>query len=120
MAERLPLNPATMTGATFPPTFTVDEDLFQDLARQWRKETAHHSLMFKKAMHPLYQRIIGLGWGVTPLLLRELQATPGGYWFWALEAVTSENPAANAQNIDDARQAWLIWGKGVSSCTHKE
>ena len=111
MAERLSPNLVAPTGAVFRPEFAVDEELFQALAGQWRKETAHHSLMFKKAMHPLYQRIIGLGWGVTPLILKDLQTRPGGHWFWALEAVTGENPAAALESLDEAIQAWLNWGK---------
>lgn len=43
------------------------------------------------AMHPAYQRIIGLGPEVAPLLLRELERQPD-HWFWALKALTGADP----------------------------
>ncbi len=42
------------------------------------------------AMLNPYQRIIGIGWPVVPLILDELQREPD-QWFWALEAITDEN-----------------------------
>ena len=86
------------------------EGLFQELADQWRRETAHLSLAIKKVMHPAYQRIIGLGPGAVPLILRELQRRPG-HWFWALNAITGEDPARPEDTISEAAHAWLRWGK---------
>ena len=61
---------------------------------------------------PSYQRIIGLGPSAIPLILRELENEPG-HWFWALAALTGENPAAQgtAGNVDAMREAWLQWGR---------
>ena len=84
--------------------------LFHELAEQWRNETSHLSLALKQVMHPAYQRIIGLGPSAVPLILRELQREPD-HWFWALEAITGEKPAAAGSNIAQATQAWLQWGK---------
>ena len=89
---------------------TDTEGLFQQLADQWRKETAHLSLAIKKVMHPAYQRIIGLGPDAVPLILRELQRKPG-HWFWALKAITGEDPAQPEDTISQAAQAWLRWGQ---------
>lgn len=105
--------PVTTGGAkqsplVVPPTDT--EGLFQQLADQWRKETAHLSLAIKKVMHPAYQRIIGLGPDAVPLILRELQRKPG-HWFWALKAITGEDPAKPNDTISQATQAWLQWGQ---------
>lgn len=86
------------------------EGLFQELANQWRKETAHLSLAIKKVMHPAYQRIIGLGPDAVPLILRELQRR-SGHWFWALKAITGEDPAQPEDTVSEATQAWLQWGK---------
>ena len=52
------------------------EQTFQRLAREWKEETAHLSSMTKMVMHPKYQRIIGMGPAVLPLLFRELQKIP--------------------------------------------
>src|SRR2546427_853631 len=68
------------------------ERLFHKLAEQWRKETAHLSLVIKKVTHPAYQRIIGLGLDAVPLILCELQRRPSN-WFWALKAITGVDPA---------------------------
>jgi len=35
--------------------------------------------------------MIGLGWPVVPLILEELNREPN-QWFWALEAITEQNP----------------------------
>lgn len=86
------------------------EGLFQELADQWRKDTAHLSLAIKKVMHPAYQRIIGLGPDAAPLILRELQRKPG-HWFWALKAITGEAPTHPEDNVSQAAQAWLRWGR---------
>jgi hypothetical protein len=57
-----------------------------------------------------YQRIIGLGPAVVPLILRELAAGPG-HWFWALTALTGEDPAAETRTFAETTRAWLAWGE---------
>ncbi len=47
--------------------------------------------MAKKAMHPANQGIIGLGAVAVPLILQELKRDRAD-WFWALTAITGENP----------------------------
>jgi hypothetical protein len=88
------------------------EKLFQELTEQWRAETAHHSSVTKKAMHPAYQRIIGMGPAVIPLILRDLEQEPD-HWFWALTALTGEDPVPpeDAGDIDKMAQAWLARGR---------
>jgi hypothetical protein len=83
---------------------------FSDLAQQWRRETAAYSVVQKKILHPAYQRIIGMGPTAIPLILRELQREPG-HWFWALNAVTGEDPAAPGASFSEAVAAWLSWGR---------
>jgi hypothetical protein len=86
------------------------ETEFRRLADQWRTETAHLSVTFKRAMHPSYQRIIGMGKQAIPLILRELQERPSGNWFWALNAITGGDLARGETNINAAIRAWLQWG----------
>ena len=83
--------------------------IFSGLAQRWRRETAAHSVLQKKVLHPAYQRIIGLGPAVIPLILRELRREPS-HWFWALNALTGEDPAPAGCNFDEAVQAWIKWG----------
>ena len=61
-------------------------------------------------LHPAYQRIIGMGWAVVPLLLNELQRQPD-HWFWALQAITGEEPARGTETLQAAAEAWLNWGR---------
>ncbi len=83
---------------------------FMALAETWRQETAMLSSTHRIVLHRAYQQIIGMGPSVLPLILRELRDRPA-YWFWALAAITGEDPAAGTDRFEDARQAWLGWGK---------
>jgi hypothetical protein len=83
---------------------------FDQLADQWEAETAFESLVTRKAMHPAYQRIIGMGEPAVPLVLSRLQRTPA-QWFWALTAMTGQDPAQGEEALEGARAAWLRWGR---------
>ena len=70
-----------------------------------------HSSMTKKALHPAYQRIIGMGPAAIPFIIREMKRKPG-HWFWALDAVTQgENPAKDSETLTEATRAWIAWGE---------
>lgn len=88
------------------------EASFLQLAEQWQRETGMLSLITKMAMHPAYQRIIGMGQPVVPLILRELERDPD-HWFWALQAITGANPvpAEDCGNLDQMAAAWVQWGR---------
>lgn len=88
----------------------TNAELFQALAAQWRAETRHLSSVSRMALHPAYQRIIGLGIAAVPLILNDLQQR-GGHWLWALHAITGEDPAPPEADFREAVQAWLQWGK---------
>jgi hypothetical protein len=85
---------------------------FALLAENWYLETLHSSGYIDKVLHPAYQRIIGLGKDVIPFILRELQDEPSE-WFWALRALTGEDPTTKepAGNREKLAEAWLNWGK---------
>jgi len=68
------------------------------------------SSITQMAIHPSYQRIIGMGQPAVPLILKELQQNPS-YWFWALGAITGQNPAEKAGTFDEVVEAWLKWGR---------
>jgi hypothetical protein len=88
------------------------ERYFAFLAEKWYLETLHSSGYLDKVLHPAYQRIIGLGKDVIPFILRELQDEPSE-WFWALRALTGEDPTTEktAGNREKLAEAWLNWGK---------
>ncbi|MEO1395544.1 MAG: hypothetical protein AAFV90_21790 [Cyanobacteria bacterium J06634_5] len=91
---------------------TTAERQFNQLAQEWRANTALLSDLSKKSMHPAYQRIIGMGQEVLPLLLKELERRPG-HWFWALGAITGANPVKpeNRGRMKRMAQDWLEWGR---------
>lgn len=108
---------------TFQPSSTLDtesiptavespEQQFRSLAEQWRRETGMLSSVSKMAMHPAYQRIIGMGAGAIAPILRELQTRPD-HWFWALTYITGENPVPQEAtgNLRRMAQAWTEWGR---------
>lgn len=84
------------------------EVTFENLADQWEDETVFESVVTRKAMHPAYQRIIGMGRPAVPLILRRLQREPA-QWFWALTAITGEDPARGEDTVEGATAAWLAW-----------
>jgi len=85
-------------------------DRFGALAESWRTETLLESSVTRMAMHRAYQQIIGLGYGVVPLILAELEREPN-YWFWALTSITGEDPAAGEDTLEGATACWLSWGR---------
>jgi hypothetical protein len=85
---------------------------FQRLAEEWKDQSRYLSNSAQMALLRPYQRIIGMGLPVVPLILEELQREPD-QWFWALEAITEENPvpAEAAGIVKLMAQAWVDWGR---------
>jgi hypothetical protein len=86
---------------------------FTQLAKTWRQETAHLSNIATRAMHPAYQRIIGMGREAIPFILEEFRQGELDDWFWALYAITGENPITEeiAGDVEKMAEAWLQWGR---------
>ena len=99
-----------------PATVNVSEadlrERFQRLATEWKERSRYLSNTAQMAMLKPYQRIIGMGMPAVPLILEEMRREPG-QWFWALEAITGENPvpADAAGKVRLMTQAWIDWGK---------
>ena len=93
---------------------SAEEDLclreeFEKYAAAWRKETRVLSSIQAKIFNPNYQKIIGMGPSVLPYVLADLRDN-GGQWYWALECIAHDNPAAGAASITEAKQLWLNYG----------
>jgi hypothetical protein len=71
------------------------------------------------AMLNPYQRIIGMGPPVVPLILEELRREPD-QWFWALEAITEQNPVPQEASGKPRlmAEAWLRWGDQLGLLGH--
>lgn len=93
------------------------EDLrqrFEKYADEWRAQTAHFSVLSQRIMHPSYQRIIGLGPDVLPLIIKRLLTRPD-HWFWALRSIAGEDEdpvrREDVGKFAVMRAAWLHWGQ---------
>lgn len=98
------------------------ERLFREQAERWKRDTQHWSSVTKMLAHPSYLRIVGLarestGNEIERLLLQELESEPD-YWFYALTAVTGEDPVQPQDDFDGAVNAWLAWGRRKGYIAH--
>jgi hypothetical protein len=87
-------------------------DRFRRLAAEWKQQSRYLSNTAQMAMLKPYQRIIGMGWPAVPLILDELRREPD-QWFWALEAITEENPVPPdaAGHVRRSADSWVEWGR---------
>jgi len=96
-----------------PNDFLGDQSIdatFKDLTQTWRSETLISSSLTEIVLNRSYQRIIGLGPRVVPLILRELRGSLE-HWFWALMCITGYSPPnVPSGDLEALRQAWLDWG----------
>lgn len=87
-------------------------DEFEELAAEWRRDTAPYSSSLQIAMNSAYQRIIGLGPSALPHICRALETRPE-HWFWALNALTGADPvpAEERGNLVAMQTRWLDWAR---------
>lgn len=86
------------------------EQEFRQHARRWWQETRILSSIQAKIFNQHYQRIIGMGRAVLPLIFSELRDR-GGQWYWALECILGDNPAASAETLPEAKCLWLEYAR---------
>lgn len=86
-------------------------DLFDALSEQWTRDRRRGADVHELAMHPAYQRIIGMGENAIPLILEAMKQRQG-HWFWALNAITGQNPIPEEHegNMRQMTRSWLKWG----------
>jgi hypothetical protein len=89
---------------------------FQKLAGSWKSAVQFLSDTNDICTHPAYQEIIGMGPVALPYIFAELKREPG-QWFWALKAITGEDPVPGQHlgNLDLMAKDWLAWAEGRSS-----
>jgi len=89
------------------------EERFVRLASEWKKDTCLSSKIRDKVAHLAYQKIIGMGPAAIPFILKDLQENGPNHWFWALHAITEENPVPQDHpgDIVAMTEAWLQWGR---------
>ena len=86
--------------------------IFEQMAAIVNDETLFVSSSTQRAMHPAYQRIIGLGPVVLPLLIDDMRRNHSD-WFWALQAITGHDPIPEEKrgNILEMIECWVAWAK---------
>jgi len=85
---------------------------FERLTREWKSQSEFLSSPTAIALLPAYQKIIGMGPDIVPLILHELEREPD-QWFWALKAITDADPVPpeHAGAVDLMVEDWLRWGR---------
>ncbi len=85
---------------------------FSNLEEEWKVSTPMLSSITEIVMHPSYQQIIGMGPTAIPLIFLSMRRELG-HWFWALSAITGENPVSieHRGKIKEMTNAWLDWGR---------
>lgn len=104
--------PTSITESSSRPRSDLLARRFEDLAKAWREECVHLSSVREMALHPAYQQIIGMGSDALSFLLREIERQPD-HWFWALWAITRENPVPSEHRgrVADMARDWLEWAR---------
>lgn len=84
---------------------------FSNLEKEWKESTPMLSSITEIVMHPSYQQIIGMGPTAIPLIFLSMRRELD-HWFWALCAITGENPVSieHQGKIKEMTDAWLDWG----------
>ena len=86
------------------------ESEFNTLSKQWRDETFFLSSLSEICFHPAYQTIMAMGKEAVPFILKDLEKQLN-HWFYALRYIARNDVANGAENLEDARQRWLTWGR---------
>lgn len=101
------------TSALIDPVKASDFFTFKE---NWKKESSAQSSPFAIRMNRNYQKIIGLGDSIIPLILRELKKQPDD-WLYALEMIVrdEEQPTTKKMGFNESISAWIKWGeeKGI-------
>lgn len=86
-------------------------DRFDQHYARWKKQTRLLSSRLEIAMHPDYQKIIGMGPQVLPLIFQSF-VEAYDHWHWALSAITDEDPVGEAVgNTRVERERWLAFAR---------
>jgi hypothetical protein len=97
------------------PIENSEEMEFNRLVEEWKREVRSKSLMVTIAMHPAYQQMVGMGEKALPFIFERIKrADEKTYqWFWALAAITRQNPIPIELRgkVREMARVWLKWGQ---------
>jgi hypothetical protein len=88
---------------------------FRRLVSGWHTERGAASSITATAMCDAYQKIIGMGPDVIPLIVAQMRSEGDepDQWFWALQVLTGVDPIADEDRGDYAKMAasWIEWAE---------
>ncbi len=89
-----------------------ERDTFEQLAREWKRNRKRGMDLDDMIMDSAYQRIVGMGKPAIRYLLERLADKPD-HWFWALFAITGDNPVRpeHEGRLAAMADAWIGWGR---------
>lgn len=101
-----------MSSRLIPIPTAEDAEKFTRLVTRWRQETQALSSDSDIVANFAYHQIMGMGERALPLIFEEMEAH-GGRWFWALRAITGENPVRpeDRGNVRRMTETWLKWAR---------
>lgn len=78
----------------------------------WKNETMFSSSISEITNNSAYRYIIGLGQEALPLIIKDFK-TNDNHWFYALEALTGQNPIKENHKgiISLMKSDWLEWAQ---------
>ena len=89
-----------------------ERSTFEELAKEWKRSRSRGVDLEEMVMNSAYQRIIGMGKSAIPFLLDRLAEKPD-HWFWALFAISGDNPVPpdHEGKLSLMAESWLAWGR---------
>jgi GAF domain-containing protein len=92
------------------PKYSEIESRFNDLVEEWKSDSSAPFLT-QKCVHPAYQKIIGMGKPILPLLFSKLSEKSPEDWFWALSAITGADPVEKEHRgfVNKIVNDWIKW-----------
>jgi hypothetical protein len=87
-----------------------DRKRYTELRDAWKAETMFVSSSSEIYFNRNYQRIIGMGSSVLPLIRKDLLERNGD-WSWALACITNKDlvPKEKWGDYEEERKIWLAW-----------
>lgn len=97
------------------PIVSKTRERFDRLVSEWKASIRPHSMESRLAMHPAYQKMIGMGETALPFMFEMLKVEHDSpsHWFWALASITEQNPVPSESRgrVKEMAKAWMYWGE---------
>ena len=86
------------------------ESRFNDYYVRWKRDTMFLSSIDAITKNSNFQKIVGFGDAIAPIILQEIQERPSKL-VWALNIIFGRKISKNNLSVDEACTAWVKYGK---------